>query len=199
MSITSPTLRSVQPLALSTSRVGSSFLIRSTTRGVSNWPQPSLNGTHITMEGWLRNALMMLVSSVSILLRGFRGPPDVGVVAADVPVAAGHVLPDQQAELVAPVVPAVRLDLDVLAGHVHAELLGHLDVVLEGLVRRGGVQPIRPPALIERADTGTAACCSGTAAECPSHPCPARSSACRSSSGPRQRACHPASSVTRRS
>ena len=31
-------------------------------------------------------------------------------------VAGGHVLPDQQAELVAPVIPAVRLDLDVLAG-----------------------------------------------------------------------------------
>ena len=40
-----------------------------------------------------------------------------------------HVLPHQQAEPVGPVVPAVGLDLDVLADHVEAELLVHLQVV----------------------------------------------------------------------
>ena len=35
---------------------------------------------------------------------------------------AGHVLPDQQAQLVAPVIPAVRLDLDVLAGQLNPSL-----------------------------------------------------------------------------
>ena len=35
----------------------------------------------------------------------------------------GHVLPDQQAQLVAPVVPAVRLDLDVLAGQLKPSFL----------------------------------------------------------------------------
>ena len=66
--------------------------------------------------------------------------------------AAGHVLPDEQAELVAVVVVARRLDLDVLAEHVDAELLEHFEVVLHRLVGRRREQPVRPPALIERPD-----------------------------------------------
>ena len=54
MSFTSPTFMSVHPLALFTSMPGSHRLIHSTIRGVSYWPQPSLNGTHMTMLGWLR-------------------------------------------------------------------------------------------------------------------------------------------------
>ena len=52
--------------------------------------------------------------------------------------AAGHVLPDEQAELVAVVVEPGRLDLDVLAEHVEAELLEHFEVVLHRRVRRRG-------------------------------------------------------------
>ena len=67
-------------------------------------------------------------------------------------VAARHVLPDQQAELVAPVIPALRLDLDVLARQVEAEFLGDLDVVLERFIGRRGVEAVGPETLIERAD-----------------------------------------------
>ena len=66
-------------------------------------------------------------------------------------IAGRHVLPDQQAQFVAPVVPAGAFVLDVLASHVHAELLGHHDVVLHRLVGSRRVQTVRPPALIQRA------------------------------------------------
>ncbi len=57
-------------------------------------------------------------------------PRELGPVAEFLarPTAAGHVLPDQQAELVAVVVPARRLDLDVFASHVKAQLACHLDI-----------------------------------------------------------------------
>ncbi|HKB39828.1 MAG TPA: hypothetical protein VKD72_25560, partial [Gemmataceae bacterium] len=40
----------------------------------------------------------------------------------------------------------------MLADHVEAELLGDLDVVLQGLVGRGGVNAVGPESLVERAD-----------------------------------------------
>src|SRR5262249_6356362 len=81
-----------------------------------------------------------------------RGTLDIRLAGGNVPVAAGHVLPDAQAELVGPVIPAGRLDLDVLAGHVEAELLGDLDIVAQSGVGRSSVQAIGPPTLIERAE-----------------------------------------------
>ena len=77
---------------------------------------------------------------------------DIGVVAAYILIAARHVLPDQQSQPVAPVVPAVRLDLDVLAGHVEAQPPGDLDVVAQRLVRRCGVEAVRPEPLVERSE-----------------------------------------------
>ena len=74
-----------------------------------------------------------------------------GRVPRRVLVAAGHVLPDEEAQLVAVVIPAGRLDLHVLADHVEAELLGHFEVVLQRLVGRRGVESVGPEALIERA------------------------------------------------
>ena len=45
-------------------------------------------------------------------------------------VAAGHVLPDQQAHAVAVPVPPLRLHLDVLADHIEAKSLGDFDEAL---------------------------------------------------------------------
>ncbi len=67
-------------------------------------------------------------------------------------IGAGHVLPDQEAKLVGPVVPAGRLDLDVLADHVVAERPLFLNVALEGIVGRSGIDAVRPEALVERAE-----------------------------------------------
>ena len=64
-------------------------------------------------------------------------------------VAAGHILPYQHTELVAPVVPAVGLHLHVLADGVETEILGALYVKLQSLVVRGGVETVGPPALVE--------------------------------------------------
>ena len=63
----------------------------------------------------------------------------------------GHVLPDQQTEPVGPVEPALRLDLDVLAHHVEAEVLVLLQVVPESGVGGGRVDAVRPVALVQRA------------------------------------------------
>src|SRR6266851_1000631 len=65
-------------------------------------------------------------------------------------VAARHVLPDEDAETIAVVVPARRLDLHMLANQVEPKALRGFDVRAERGVRRRGVQTVRPPALIER-------------------------------------------------
>ncbi|GAB3934400.1 hypothetical protein GCM10027614_07340 [Micromonospora vulcania] len=77
----------------------------------------------------------------------------LGVGGVDV--LRGHrrdVLPDQQAESVGVVEPALRLDLDVLAHHVEAEVLVLLQVEGEGGVGRRGIQAVRPEALVQGAD-----------------------------------------------
>ena len=65
---------------------------------------------------------------------------------------ARHVLPHEQAQPVGPVVPALGLDLDVLARHVEAELLRDVDIRSQGFVGRRGVEPVGPPPLVERSD-----------------------------------------------
>ena len=50
------------------------------------------------------------------------------------------------------VVVAGRLHLDVLAEHVHAKGLEHLEVILHRHVARRREEAVGPPALIERAD-----------------------------------------------
>ena len=65
-------------------------------------------------------------------------------------VSARHVLPHHQPQPVAPVVPARRLHLHVLARQVEAHRLRRLDVVAQRLVRRRRVEPVRPPALVQR-------------------------------------------------
>src|SRR5437879_2040925 len=79
-------------------------------------------------------------------------PSNVRPGAANIFIAARHVLPDEQSKFVAPIVPTVRLDLDVLARQVEAELFGHFDVVAQRLVGGRGVKAIRPEALIQRSE-----------------------------------------------
>ena len=69
------------------------------------------------------------------------------VVAAS---AVDQVLPHEHAEPVAVVVPAQRLDLDVLAQHREAEIPGGADVMGQRLVRRCGAEPVGPVALVEQ-------------------------------------------------
>src|SRR5207244_8747339 len=76
----------------------------------------------------------------------------LALAAGHAAIAAGHVLPNQEAELIAPVIPALRLNLDMLAGQIETELLGDFDVIAKRFIRRRGVEPIGPETLIERAD-----------------------------------------------
>ena len=130
-------------LTLLTSRVGSSCLTSAVSRSVSYWPQPSLKMTHMITAGWLARPSTMACNSASNCwaVAGEVWPPPLGMSCQT-----------SSPRLVAPVIPAVRLDLDVLPRGVEAQLLGHLDVVAEGLVGRGRVDPVRPVALIQRAD-----------------------------------------------
>ena len=67
-------------------------------------------------------------------------------------IRAGHVLPNQQAQLVAPVIPTGGLDLEVLAHAVKTMLLHRFDVPAQCLVGRRGVDAVRPESLVQRAD-----------------------------------------------
>ena len=73
-----------------------------------------------------------------------------GPLGANSGTSGRHILPHEKAKFVGPIIPPGRLDLDVLARHVEAELLRHLDIELEGLIRRRGIDAIRPVALIQR-------------------------------------------------
>ena len=65
--------------------------------------------------------------------------------------AVGHILPDQHAQPVAVVIPAQRLQLDVLAQHIEAHPLHRLDVVDHGLIGGRCEHAVRPVALIQHA------------------------------------------------
>ena len=75
----------------------------------------------------------------------------LAVLPFRVSVAAGHVLPHDDAQLVAIRVPARGFHLDVLTNHVEAQFLCLLYVKQQGLVGGGRVEPVGPPALVERA------------------------------------------------
>ena len=89
-----------------------------------------------------------ILGSLGVLLV-LRADQEAVRVAAP-QVAIRHVLPHHQAHAVAVVIPAGRLHLDMLSGRVETQALGHFDVICQGLVGRRGVQPVRPPALVQR-------------------------------------------------
>ena len=90
---------------------------------------------------------LRLGRALPLLAREVAGHLPLGVAGRDV--AAGHVLPDDDAFAVAVVVPAGRFDLHMLADHVVAQLLGLHDVIAQRLVRGGSVEPVGPPSLVE--------------------------------------------------
>ena len=65
--------------------------------------------------------------------------------------AAHHVLPDDHAKAVTVIVPAHRLNFDVLAQHVEAQVLHGLDVPDHGLVAGRGIEAVGPVALVKKA------------------------------------------------
>ena len=77
-----------------------------------------------------------------------KGEGDDGVLGGTPTI--GHVLPDDHAKAIAGVIPARRLDLDMLADHVTANLFGVFDVKQHGFLRRGSVEPFGKVALVER-------------------------------------------------
>src|SRR3989442_1586745 len=64
--------------------------------------------------------------------------------------ARRHILPDQHAEAVAVIIVARGLNLDVLPHHVESGLTQPGDLPLHGFVRWRCMQPVGPPALVER-------------------------------------------------
>src|SRR5258708_10660842 len=67
-------------------------------------------------------------------------------------VSTGHVLPDQQAEFIAPVIPSVRLYFDMLSGEIESGALEKCDVGLQRLVGGRGINSVGPEPLIQSAD-----------------------------------------------
>ena len=65
--------------------------------------------------------------------------------------AVDHILPDHKPQLVAVVVPALRLDLCVFAQQVVTQRLYLAQLPLHRRIRGRGVQPLRPVALIQQA------------------------------------------------
>ena len=65
--------------------------------------------------------------------------------------AVYHILPYEDAELVAVIVKTFRLELGVLAQHIEAQLLHAQDIRGEGFIRRCGVKAFGPVALVEHA------------------------------------------------
>lgn len=64
--------------------------------------------------------------------------------------AIGHVLPDEESQFVAPVIPTLRLYLDVFSYHVEAPFADILYLPPESFVGGGGVDSVGPVALVQR-------------------------------------------------
>lgn len=63
--------------------------------------------------------------------------------------SAYHVLPYDDAQTVAMVIPARRLYLNVLPYHIEAQFLHGTDIVNKRLVGRGSIKAVRPVALVQ--------------------------------------------------
>jgi len=88
---------------------------------------------------------------LEIVLAGGCGTAhNIVILGRDGTIAAGHVLPDEQAEAVAVPVKTARFDLDMLAQHVEAHPLEHLKIIDHGLLGRRRVDAVGPEALVER-------------------------------------------------
>ncbi len=106
---------SFQPLAqLARPLEGSSSLVKAVIRAVSNWPQPSLKTTHIMILGWFENASIIARSPTSYCLADSGERHQVRLADRHALVSRGHVLPDEQAESIAPIIPASGFDFDML-------------------------------------------------------------------------------------
>ena len=113
-------------------RLRSSFMAAVVTRCVSNWPQPSLKITHITMLGKAevlpRSCAAARSQNCSRAKLGTGRCVQPALLCTSchrgslgcIPHMLGMSLPDQHADLVGVVVPSVWLHLDVLAQHVEA-------------------------------------------------------------------------------
>ena len=66
------------------------------------------------------------------------------------PAAVHHVLPDDEAQLIAVVIPPLRLDLRVFAQQIEAQFLDGLQFMHHRRVGRRGIQALRPVALVEQ-------------------------------------------------
>src|SRR5262245_26356512 len=73
-----------------------------------------------------------------------------GLRIAGVGINGGHILPHEQSELVGPVIPALALDLEVLAHHVEPEGFGLVEIEFKGGIGWGSVNSIRPKTLVQR-------------------------------------------------
>ena len=67
-------------------------------------------------------------------------------------VAAGHILPYEDAYLVAIGVPQLGFHFHVLAYHVKSPFFGLIEVIDKGFVARGCIQAVGPPSLVERTE-----------------------------------------------
>jgi hypothetical protein len=88
---------------------------------------------------------------IALRVQAVRGDAEV-VRRRALQIAVGHVLPNEQAETIAVMIPAGGLDLDLFARHVETEFLHGFDVGAEGFVGRCGVEAVGPPALVERTE-----------------------------------------------
>ena len=114
------------------------------------------------MVSQVANRTLAVTGPLLLVGRVCRGEPRLvgGGVVSEVPAgkagqggsraAAHHVLPDEHAHAVAEPVPAVLLNLDVLAQHVEAEVPCSLDVCRQCFLRGRGENPVRPIPLIEK-------------------------------------------------
>src|SRR3984957_20957204 len=93
-----------------------------------------------------RGMVVLILNYVLQLDFEFALPVRSGIIAA------GHVLPDQKPKFVAPIIPTVRLDLDMFPCQVESGGFEKGEIGSERVIGRGGVDAIGPKALVQRAD-----------------------------------------------
>jgi len=77
-----------------------------------------------------RRAVIMLKDHLRKFLFKLHTTRQINFTILQIVPHAGHILPDHQSEFVGPVIPACRLNLDMLANHVESKLLHQLNIPL---------------------------------------------------------------------
>src|SRR5215472_9764304 len=111
---------------------------------------PSLVEKDPHYNAWMIAALLNhLLQFMLKLIRSLRLALDFSFIGPRRIAGVRHILPHQKPQFVAPIIPALRLDFDMLAAHIKSELFCHFNVIAQRRIRWRSVNAVWPISLVQ--------------------------------------------------